>query len=158
LPIRLATSADIPAIVDLANRAASAAHWSGEQYQRIFADKTPRGVALVSDEQSVVHSFLIGRALDGEWELENIVVSNSRRRQGIGKMLLDEFLAAAKTEGAKAVFLEVRESNFAARRLYESCGFAENGRRQRYYAEPAEDAILYRITINLWQATKNFAN
>jgi [ribosomal protein S18]-alanine N-acetyltransferase len=146
LPIRPATPADIPAIIDLASRSTSAAHWSIEQYQ-IFTNEIPRRVALINDEQSVVHAFLIGLILDHEWELENVVVSESRRRQGIGKMLLEKFLAATKTEGAKVIFLEVRESNVAARHLYESCGFAENGRRERYYSEPIEDAILYQIFL-----------
>jgi ribosomal-protein-alanine N-acetyltransferase len=147
VPIRPATLADIPAIVGLASRAAHAAHWSVEQYQEIFTSKIPRRFALVSEDQSAVHAFLIGRVLDGEWELENLVVSASRLRQGIGKRLLDEFLAAAKADGAKAIFLEVRASNVAARGLYESCGFAENGSRLRYYMEPTEDAILYQIFL-----------
>jgi ribosomal-protein-alanine N-acetyltransferase len=147
LPIRPATAADILAIIDLANHAVSAPHWSIEQYQQVFANKIPRRIAFVSDEQSAVHAFLIGRVLEDDWELENMVVLDSRRRQGIGKMLLGEFLEAARTEGATAVLLEVRESNVAARGLYESCGFTENGRRQRYYAEPAEDAILYQIFL-----------
>jgi [ribosomal protein S18]-alanine N-acetyltransferase len=131
--------------MDLANRAVSAAHWPVEQYQQVFTNKLPRRIALVSEDRSAVHAFLIGRVLSGDLELENLVVSDSWRRQGIGKMLLDKFIAAAKTEGGKTVFLEVRESNAAARGLYESCGFVENGRRQRYYKEPAEDAILYQI-------------
>jgi ribosomal-protein-alanine N-acetyltransferase len=147
LPIRLATPADIPAIIDLANRSASAAHWSVEQYHQLFSNKIPRRVVLVSDEQSEVHAFLIGRVLDHECELENIVVSDSRRRRGTGKMLLHEFLAASGTEGAAVVFLEVRASNIAARTLYKSCGFIENGRRPGYYREPAEDAILYQKSL-----------
>ena len=51
----------------------------------------------------------------------------------------------ARARGAKAVFLEVRESNQAARALYEKWAFLESGRRRRYYQEPDEDAILYRI-------------
>jgi [ribosomal protein S18]-alanine N-acetyltransferase len=147
LSIRRATPADIPAIIDLANHAANAAHWSIEQYRQIFTNEIPRRVALVSDEQSVMHAFLIGRVLDSEWELENMAVCESLRRQGIGKMLIDEFFVAAKTEDAKVIFLEVRESNLAARRLYEKCGLVENGRRPRYFAEPVEDAILYQIFL-----------
>lgn len=55
--------------------------------------------------------------------------------------LLDE----ARQNG-EAVFLEVRESNMAARRLYEKLGFAETGRRRGYYANPPEDAVLYSKT------------
>ena len=44
---------------------------------------------------------------------------------------------------ARTILLEVRESNSAARKLYEKCGFVQSGRRQRYYKQPEEDAILY---------------
>jgi ribosomal-protein-alanine N-acetyltransferase len=42
------------------------------------------------------------------------------------------------------VFLEVRESNSAARTLYEKAGFEATGLRKSYYANPVEDAVLYR--------------
>jgi [ribosomal protein S18]-alanine N-acetyltransferase len=147
LLIRPATSADIPAITALANLSLHAAHWSAEQYQQIFVNSLPRRVVLVMEEQSVVQAFLVGRVLDTEWEIENIVVANSRRRRGLGKQLLDEFLRISKKNGARTIFLEVRESNVAARKLYEKCGFTENGRRQRYYEGPEEDAILYQLVL-----------
>ena len=43
------------------------------------------------------------------------------------------------------MFLEVRESNAAARTLYEKAGFEQTGRRHSYYTSPLEDAILYRL-------------
>jgi ribosomal-protein-alanine N-acetyltransferase len=55
--------------------------------------------------------------------------------------------AEAQQTNSDAVFLEVRESNAAARRLYENLGFHENGRRKAYYAEPSEDAVLYSKTL-----------
>jgi ribosomal-protein-alanine N-acetyltransferase len=102
---------------------------------------------LVMEEESAVQAFLVGRALNAEWEIENIAVADSRRRRGLGRQLLEEFLRFSQGEGAETIFLEVRESNLAARKLYEKCGFAENGRRQRYYKEPAEDAILYELML-----------
>jgi len=45
------------------------------------------------------------------------------------------------------VFLEVRASNLAARKLYERVGFIEAGSRPRYYRDPAEDAVVYRKTL-----------
>jgi len=45
------------------------------------------------------------------------------------------------------VLLEVRESNLAARKLYEKLGFSEEGRRSNYYHEPREDAMLLRTSI-----------
>lgn len=145
--IRPVNRADIPAMMNLANRSPGAAHWLAEQYERIFADSGPRRVALLIEDQSTVHAFLIGRILDEEREIENIVVARSHHRLGLGKRLLEEFRKISQTEGAKAIFLEVRESNLPARRLYEKCGFAENGRRLGYYRQPEEDAVLYQLVL-----------
>jgi ribosomal-protein-alanine acetyltransferase len=142
--IRVATPADIPAILALAVHSSSAGRWSAALYQRIFTDSTPRRVALVVEEGSAVQAFLIASVLDREREIENIVVAESVRREGFGKQLLDEFLRLCQNEAAKMIFLEVRESNLAARNLYEKCGFVADGRRPRYYPQPEEDAILYR--------------
>ena len=90
--------------------------------------------------------FLIAHHLAPEWELENLVVAPAARRRGIGKRLLEALLAAAR-ETNNSVFLEVRESNTAARALYENAGFEQTGRRPSYYASPSEDAILYRWTV-----------
>jgi ribosomal-protein-alanine N-acetyltransferase len=131
----------------LANLSSSAAQWTAEQYHQILENSLPRRVMLVMEEESAVQAFLVGRALNAEWEIENIAVADSRRRRGLGRQLLEEFLRFSQGEGAETIFLEVRESNLAARKLYEKCGFAENGRRQRYYKEPAEDAILYELML-----------
>jgi len=144
LRIRRATVADIPTLMALEKQATTAAHWSSEQYQTIFSGEAPPRVALVVEERAGVHGFIIGRALDDEWEIENLAVAGSARLRGLGTRLVGGFLDLARA-GAHSVFLEVRESNQAARRLYEKCAFVEVGRRQRYYLEPAEDAIMYRL-------------
>jgi ribosomal-protein-alanine N-acetyltransferase len=56
-------------------------------------------------------------------------------------------MVAAKRTNSTSVFLEVRESNTAARTLYERAGFEQSGRRESYYTNPPEDAILYRFTL-----------
>ncbi len=43
------------------------------------------------------------------------------------------------------MFLEVRESNIAARNLYKRLGFLEAGRRRDYYPAPPEDAIVMKF-------------
>jgi ribosomal-protein-alanine N-acetyltransferase len=91
-----------------------------------------------------VQGFLIAQVIAPEWEIENIAIAADARRRGLGTRLLGEFLDHARAEGAQAVFLEVRESNQAARSLYEKWAFVESGRRIRYYQNPQEDAIAYR--------------
>lgn len=62
------------------------------------------------------------------------------RKKGIGGAILDELLAGCNRDGG--VFLEVREGNEAARKLYESRGFKEIARRKKYYTDPVEDAVI----------------
>jgi ribosomal-protein-alanine N-acetyltransferase len=143
--IRRATAADVPAMMDLERTAATAAHWSTEQYQTAFSDQPPSRVLLIIEEEAGVQGFIAGRALGEEWEIENITVAGRARRRGLGSRLLGEFLELARGRGASTVFLEVRESNLAARRLYEKWAFVECRRRKLYYREPEEDAIVYQM-------------
>ena len=143
--IRLATPADVPTMMTLERRAATAAHWSAEQYEAVFSGESR--VALVLEEEAGVLGFVAGRAVGEEWEIENIAVAGPARRRGLGSRLLGEFLDLARDRGAEAVFLEVRESNLAARRLYDKWAFLETGRRKDYYREPEEDAIVYRLGL-----------
>lgn len=83
-----------------------------------------------------------------ESELLSLAVHPRFQRQGLGKRLLSEVLREAAALGAAKIFLEVRQSNTAARKLYERHGFAQDGVRPGYYSPatagaPREDACLY---------------
>ena len=147
MPIRPATPADIPAMMQLVNHSATAAHWSREQYDRVFGSATPRRVALVIEEQGILQGFLVAHEVVQEWEIENIAIASATRRRGLGTRLLGAFLDRARATGAHSVFLEVRESNRAARQLYEKWAFVQSGRRISYYQQPQEDAIVYRLSF-----------
>jgi [ribosomal protein S18]-alanine N-acetyltransferase len=158
--IRPAIPADIPAMMDLDRACVTAAHWTPEQYLHAFdcggverlvllAEALP---STVSDEAQGAHArclqgFLVARNVGAEWELENIAVAPSARRKGFGWRLLNALLAGARETNSSSVFLEVRESNAAARSLYEKAGFEKAGRRKSYYADPIEDAVLYRLGL-----------
>ncbi|MGZ4820093.1 MAG: ribosomal protein S18-alanine N-acetyltransferase [Terriglobales bacterium] len=141
--IRPATPADITAMRSIEAQAATT-RWSEQAYHGIFS-ANPHRVALVFEDNDV-EGFLVASQLGPDWELENIAVATNARRRGIGSALLTHFLTVFNTYGGVSVFLEVRESNAAARKLYEKHGFVEAGRRREYYQDPAEDAVLYRKT------------
>ena len=151
LHIRPATTADIPEIMSLERQCASAGHWAEEQYRLAFTAEGALKLLLVVEASPSPKSgaegphllgFLIAHHLAPEWELENLVVASPARRKGLGKRLLQALLEAAR-ETRSSVFLEVRESNAAARALYENVDFEQTGRRPSYYTSPLEDAILY---------------
>lgn len=144
--IRLATPADLDALLQLERQAPTAAHWSGAQYQVMFQTEAPSRLCLVA-ETSVVLAFLVARTTGPEWEVENIVVAPDARRRGIGTQLLGALLDRAREHGAQAVWLEVRASNAAARSFYRGLGFMAAGVRPRYYHEPQEDAITFVHTL-----------
>lgn len=143
--IRVATSADLSAMMALEKHAATAARWSVEQYEALFRTSGPDRVALLIEEESRVQGFVVARVVGEEWEIENMAIAGPARRRGLGTRLFGELLGRARARGAKAVFLEVRKSNQEARALYEKWAFLESGSRKRYYKDPEEDAILYRL-------------
>ncbi len=144
---RPATTADVAMVMTLEREAATASHWSAPQYESLFADNVPNRLALLIEENGLVQGFLIAREINSEWELENLAVAISARRRGLGRELLQAFVKHAREHAGRAIFLEVRESNLAARSLYEQCAFRRIGTRKRYYQNPSEDAVTYRLNF-----------
>jgi [ribosomal protein S18]-alanine N-acetyltransferase len=91
-----------------------------------------------------VAGYVVAWVAADEAEIANIAVAPTLRGQGIGARLLDATLVEVALRGASTVYLEVRESNAAARSLYASRGFVEVGRRRNYYRHPQEDALVLR--------------
>ena len=77
-----------------------------------------------------------------EAEIPNVCVKASARQKGVGKKMMSFLMEEAAKLGLAVLYLEVRESNVAARRLYESLGFIENGIRKNFYEQPTENAVL----------------
>lgn len=76
--------------------------------------------------------FSLFRTIAGEAELLLLAVAPGHRRRGVGRLLLDQFVAAARDAGATRVHLEVRDSNPAVQ-MYRTAGFKLAGRRPNYY-------------------------
>lgn len=149
--IRNATPDDIPLIRTLEQQTESAAHWSSREYDALFSADAPRRVVLIAaDETNSSHlcGFVIARCGVDEWEIENVVVAEEQRRQGLGRALVGQLVEAAREASITSVLLEVRPSNTPARGLYEKLGFSEAGRRRDYYRNPAEDALILKISIS----------
>lgn len=107
-----------------------------------FLDISHGPCVWVAEREGAIIGIVVARTVGGEAEIFNLVVRPAWRRCGTGRRLLEDALAACKSAGAKAAFLEVRESNAGARAFYASLGFLETGRRSRYYRRPEEDALL----------------
>jgi ribosomal-protein-alanine N-acetyltransferase len=102
----------------------------------------------VAREDSCVIGYLCLWEIADEVHITNIAVHPSRRRRGIGRLLMSRVLDDARRRALRVVALEVRPSNTQARTLYESFGFQVVGRRRGYYYDTGEDALVMEADLH----------
>ena len=91
--------------------------------------------------------YIVARMGADELHINNVAVRKLYRRRGIAQSLLDMIIAEGIRAGVARAFLELRAGNDAALALYEKCGFQVVARRQKYYSEPAEDALVMILQL-----------
>ncbi|NQV18489.1 MAG: ribosomal protein S18-alanine N-acetyltransferase [Armatimonadetes bacterium] len=99
-----------------------------------------------SDEQEII-GYICGWKINDEFEITNLGIRKQFQRQGFGKILVEHLIKKVKNENCKIFFLEVRENNFAAQKLYEKLGFKVIGIREEYYNNPKENAVVMRLRL-----------
>lgn len=140
--IRKAGESDLREVARI-ERASFSDPWSIGEFTGVLS--SPYAIFLVAvDERGRVGGYVVMMAILDESEVLNIAVDVQLRGAAIGARLLDSAIADAELNGARTTFLEVRESNEAALRLYRSRGFEELSRRPGYYRSPVEDALVLR--------------
>lgn len=142
--IRRATPDDAASLAPLERRCFSDP-WSESSFEELL--QLSYIVALVAEEGDRIEAYLIARVIAGEAEILNLAVAPEIRRGGLGGRLLDRGLERLRKKGAERVWLEVRESNTAARELYLRRGFVDAGRRAKYYRAPIEDALVLQLPL-----------
>lgn len=154
------TEADLDAVLAV-EKTAYAHPWS----RRHFADSLASGypaVMLLGEarpDEAVLPERTDGRVLLGylvampgveEVHLLNITVAPAHQRQGWARLMLDALVLWSRGQRARWLWLEVRQGNAPARRLYETYGFSQVGLRRGYY--PAghlqrEDAVVMSLNL-----------
>jgi ribosomal-protein-alanine N-acetyltransferase len=143
--LRSASEADLESVLAI-EQASFADPWSRSAFLELVDD--PRVAFLIADAGGVVRGYVVAWFVLDEGEIGNLAVHADARRQGVGARLLDAAIAAVRKARVDALYLEVRDSNAAARALYASRGFAEVGRRREYYRRPKEDALVLRLELS----------
>lgn len=141
---RMLAPPDAPAMAKL-ERVCFSLSWSESQCGSALAQKAFRAFGIW--ENGGLVAYISAYHARPEMEILNIAVAPERRRQGLGRRMLNLALQAAAKMGIKKISLETRESNSAAIALYESAGFAKSGRRKRYYPDNGEDALIYILNL-----------
>jgi [ribosomal protein S18]-alanine N-acetyltransferase len=148
--VRRMRAADLEHVITISASLKQAPQWPRTAYASMLnRDATPRRIALVAEDQEsrAVAGFAVASLLVPQAELESIAVAAEHQRRGIGRKLLAAMVEEMKAGAASEFILEVRASNEGALGLYRSMGWSEAGRRQRYYVDPEEDAILMSLGL-----------
>ena len=118
--------------------------WSLESLELML---TEQASALVALEDGRVLGYVGMMCVLDEGQIINVAVHPDARRRGVGRSLMQAAEAYAKERGIVFLSLEVRESNSAARSLYSSLGWEEQGIRKGFYSHPVENACVMTKSI-----------
>lgn len=97
---------------------------------------------LVAKKEQQTVGYLCFWTVVDEFQILKVAVRKPFRNQRIAEKLIQAVIEMGKTENIALITLELRQSNQAAKRLYEKVRFQVAGVRPRYYTDTNEDAIL----------------
>ncbi len=143
--IRALRPEDAAAVAEILLQAPEAVFWPEASVKDALGWKESLGI--VSEAAGKVSGFLIGRQVGDEAEVLNLAVAPDNRRRGEGGLLLRAAVVEFRKRGVQRVFLEVRESNAAGIAFYENHSFSRTGRREGYYRDPIEAAIVMELRL-----------
>lgn len=143
--IRALRPEEAAAVTEILRQSPEAVYWPEASLREVLEWK---GIlALASEARGEVVAFLIARQVRDEAEVLNLAVAPQSRRKGEGGALLRTAVVELRKSGAGRVFLEVRESNAAGIAFYGKHSFSKVGRREGYYRDPVEAAIVMEIRL-----------
>jgi [ribosomal protein S18]-alanine N-acetyltransferase len=146
--LRPAVERDLPEVVRI-EKLCFADPWTEESFRRLLPGQPAIFLVAVMPPDSAIAGYAIAFSVYEDAEVLSVAVEPSFRGQGLAGQMLDAVLIELRARGVRTAFLEVRESNRAARALYGSRGFEEIGRRVRYYKKPVEDALVMRRILEV---------
>lgn len=123
--------------------------WNHHQCRSMLS--MPSAKLLIARCDGEICGFVISRQAADEEELLMIAVDPEYQHQGVGYLLMEHMLRAARTLGVSAVFLEMRADN-PALNLYTKFGFQQIGLRKAYYTGlnmQKFDAVTYRAILTI---------
>ena len=143
LDIRQLTYADLPQVIAIERRAFPTP-WSLAMF--VLELSKPSGICLAALIEERLVGYLVCSRYDTVWHVMNVAVDDRSRRRGIATALMERLFELADRPNEQYT-LEVRTSNDAAIRLYETFDFRPAGRRRAYYHDNREDALIMWRTV-----------
>lgn len=117
--------------------------WSAKDFEQLVSDD--KSLYLVAETDGLVVGCCGVTNVCGEGNINNVVVQEAYRGQGIAYAMMQELLVRGREMGCTEFTLEVRVSNAPAIHVYQKLGFVSEGIRPRFYEKPVEDAMIMWI-------------
>ncbi len=133
---------DIPALVSLEEQCFSTDRWSLNTFTSLFGRPTFFAVVAAEDDEIIAYGGVTVAADTAD--LENILVAQLRRCNGVGSAVLEKLVSIARERGASQIFLEVRVDNAPAIALYKKHGFEIIYSRRNYYSDGADCFVMQK--------------
>ena len=142
--------ADLPEILAI-EQESFPSPWTGGLFEKELESTHSRCLCtrINHEEKSLVAAYIVFWLVAGEAHLHNLAVEKGYRGQGLAFGLMEAMKEIAQQNEVVTQTLEVRESNTAAIKLYQKCGFVVKGVRPLYYTDTNEDALI------MWADVKN---
>ncbi len=143
--IREMSVGDVPVIAEI-ERASYTMPWSETSFLSEVYSR--HSITRVAELNGKIVAYICIKQVADEAVLMNLTVHPDCRKQGLANMLFSNALPDLLSNSCRFLFLEVRISNIAAKKLYEKLSFKVVGTRKDYYLRPTEDAIVMMREIN----------
>lgn len=134
----------LPEVLEI-ERASFSDPWSSQSFLLEIAN--PMAYSLVAVKSTRVVGYVVSRKVLDEGYIFKLAVLEEHRRQGIASKLTEAALTWLRGEKCRQVWLEVRASNFSARKFYSLFGFREQNVRKHYYGPGGEDAVVMSLKL-----------
>ena len=116
--------------------------WSRSMFAGELAKPSSLSVGAFDAESGELVGYLVISRYVDAWHVMNLAVTESYRRRGVARTLLDHLFELTAADERRGYTLEVRVSNEGAIKLYEAMGFVARGVRRGYYTDNREDALI----------------
>lgn len=135
---------DLPEILRIEN-ASFTIPWS----EALFFHElnNPMSTSRVARAEGKIVGYSFGSRILDEGHILNLAVHKDYRRLGIATELVKDIIEDLSENECRVIFLEVRDSNEAAKRIYSEFNFTIIGTRKNYYISPVEDAVVMALKL-----------
>ena len=140
--ISLASATDDLREVEALQRLSFTRPWGADSLRWELANSAVARLYLLRDPEGRLAAYCSCWMILDELHINSLAVIEVWRRRGLARHLLRHVFRESIAAGARSATLEVRQSNRAARALYEGLGFRAAAARRDYYQDPREDALV----------------